>query len=412
MRKIPLGIMALYFNLAVSFAQTTDSSSYKARKLKVEEVNFVSGYYQQNGNNSAVTGGIGTEALTDIANTLELKVSKLNVTGNTHHLSLECGIDYYTSASSDNINPFPVKERNGSYQLSGPSRHDVRVYPSLSWSVQNDKRHLNYGAGISYSHEYDYSSKGLNLSFSKSSKNYNREFGIKLLAFLDQWTVIYPFELRPVGYGSGSQRDSLPVDTKPRNSFQATFTLSQVVNKRMQVALIFDPSYMQGQLTTLYQRVYLNDGEERVEKLPDKRLKIAAGLRVNYFLGDRFVIRSFYRIYHDNWGNTAHTASIEIPIKLSAFYSLIPYYRFNSQSGITYFAPINKHSPGETYYTSDYDLSGFTSHFIGMGIRIVPSKGVLHIKYFNSFEFRYGHYIRNTGTGLLADIVTMAFKFK
>ncbi|MEP7170608.1 MAG: DUF3570 domain-containing protein, partial [Bacteroidota bacterium] len=227
-----------------------------------------------------------------------------------------------------------------------------------------------------------------------------------------QWEVIYPYDLRPAGYGDGSGNDNLPVDTKPRNSYQATFTLSQVINKRLQLALVFDPSYMDGQLTTLYQKVYFSNNEARVEKLPDTRLKIAAALRANYFLDDRFIIRAFYRFYHDDWGNDAHTASIEIPLKLSSFFSLIPFYRFNSQSGITYFAPIYIHNTGETYYTSDYDLSPFSSHFLGIGFRTVPPEGVFGIHHFSALEVRYGHYIRNSGTGLFADAITLALKFK
>ena len=52
----------------------TDSTAYKSRKLKLEEVNLVSSYYKQDGNNSAVTGGIGSEHLTDIANTIDVKL--------------------------------------------------------------------------------------------------------------------------------------------------------------------------------------------------------------------------------------------------------------------------------------------------------------------------------------------------
>ncbi len=59
-------------------------SNYAARQLKVEEINFVSSYYTQDGNNSAVTGGIGTEKLTDIANSFELKLIKLDMKNNKH----------------------------------------------------------------------------------------------------------------------------------------------------------------------------------------------------------------------------------------------------------------------------------------------------------------------------------------
>ena len=45
------------------------------RTLKLDEVNFVSAYYNQDGNHSAVTGGIGTEKLIDFANSIDLKLS-------------------------------------------------------------------------------------------------------------------------------------------------------------------------------------------------------------------------------------------------------------------------------------------------------------------------------------------------
>jgi len=415
MRKIPLSILIFYASILASFSQApaqNDSSQYEERKLKVEEVNFVSGYYQQDGNHSAVTGGIGTEKLTDIANTIDLKLSKVDSLGNKHTLSFEMGVDTYTSASSDMIDPKGrySEDSSNEYSLTGPSHQDTRIYPSLSYSSENKKTGITLGAGASYSHEYDYISRGLNATFIKSSKDNNREFGVKLFAYFDLWTAILPVELRPPGYGSGSKRDGQSVPVDPRNSYQASFSYSFVINQRMQMALLFDPAYMKGQLTTLYQRVYFNDNSERVEKLPNTRLKIPIGIRFNYFAGDRFVIRSFYRFYHDDWGNTAHTVNIEVPYKVSPFFSLIPFYRYSVQSGIDYFAPKYGHTANDNYYTSDYDLSPFNSQFIGLGIRLSPPKGILGAKVWNSLELRYGHYIRSTD--LVSNQVTLALKFK
>ena len=414
MRKIPLLIAAFCAGILYSFAQiptTIDTAQYSERKLKLDEVNFVSGYYQQDGNHSAVTGGIGTENLTDVANTIELNLSNINKRGNKHLFSFEIGVDTYTSASSDNIElPGQDTSINARISLTGPSHQDTRVYPSLSYSVENEKKGILVGFGASYSHEYDYVSKGLNINFAKTSKDKNRELGVKLFAYLDEWTVIYPYELRPPNYGSGSHRDNLPVDIKPRNSFQATFTLSQVIGKRLQMVLLLDPAYQQGQLTTLYQRVYFNDNSERVEKLPDTRFKVPIAIRANYFLGDRIIVRSWYRFYHDDWGNTAHTVSLETSVKLNPFFSLTPFYRYSTQSGIYYFAPKSGHSTDETFYTSDYDLSNFNSRFIGIGIRLAPPKGIFAVKYWNSLELRYGHYIRSTD--LVADQISLALKFK
>jgi hypothetical protein len=405
MRRIALCIVAQYFTLIGLFAQVNevkDTTNYSERKLKIEEVNFVSGYYQQDGNNSGVTGGIGTEKLTDFANTLEIKVSKTNKYKTKHSFALELGVDAYTSASSDNINP----------AISGPSRKDMRIYPSLNWTAENEKKTLLFGSGISYSHEFDYESRGLNLNFVKSSLDNNREFGVKLFAFFDSWGVILPYELRTAAQTSASGQGRTPLDYKPRNSYQASISYSQVINSRLQISLMLDPSYQSGQLTTLYQRVYFSDNSEKVEKLPDTRLKFPIGIRANYFLGDRIVLRGFYRYYTDDWGNKAHTTSLEIPIKITPFFSLSPFYRLHYQTGIDYFAAYKQHNVQDEYYTSDFDLSKLTSHFLGAGIHLSPPKGIFGNEHFNSLDIRYGHYIRNTGSGLYGNIITFVFKFK
>ena len=105
MKYISLTIVALYLGIIASFAQSLkkDTIPYEKRKLKFEQADLVNSYYNQDGNNSAVTGGIGTEKLTDISNTFDLKLSKYGKTGLKHTYNFEVGFDSYTSASSDNI---------------------------------------------------------------------------------------------------------------------------------------------------------------------------------------------------------------------------------------------------------------------------------------------------------------------
>src|SRR3954468_19655257 len=154
MRKITLAALGMYVSILSAFSQSKtaeDSSLYKSRKLNLEEVNFVSGYYHQDGNNSAVTGGIGTEKLTDFANTIDLKLSKYDRKLRKHLVSVELGVDHYTSASSDNIDPRTI---------SSASMSDTRFYPSASWNIQNEAKGTNFGINASYSKEYDYTSYG------------------------------------------------------------------------------------------------------------------------------------------------------------------------------------------------------------------------------------------------------------
>ncbi|MBD1386543.1 DUF3570 domain-containing protein [Mucilaginibacter rigui] len=407
MKKIYLGVLAMYMGILASHAQTKpqpvkDSTNYESRKLKIDEINFVSAYYHQNGNNSAVTGGIGTEKLTDFANTFDLQMSKYSSSGKKHTFLFELGVDHYTSASSDKIDPNSV---------SSASMQDTRIYPSLNWTVSNDKTGNAFGLSASYSHEFDYQSVGAGINFTRLSKNKNTQFDFKAQVFLDKWKVILPVELRPPGYGSGSDReDNRPVDSKPRNSFSTSFSLSQVLTQRLQVALIVEPSYQHGLLATKYQRDYFTDGSERVENLPDNRYKLPIGVRFNYFLDDHFIIRTFYRYYMDNWGIRAHTAEVEIPVKLTSFVSVSPFYRYNTQVGTRYFKPYGQHNPTDEFYTSDYDLSSLHSNFVGANIRLSPPNGVFGNAHFTSLELRAGHYMRSTG--LNSNIVTLALKFK
>lgn len=402
MKKLFLHVIAFYISILGIHAQTTSTtdSSYSLRKLHVDEINLVSGYYHQNGNNSAVTGGIGTEKLTDFANTIDIQLSKYNTKGNKNSYRFELGVDHYTSASSDKIDPNSV---------SSASMTDTRVYPSLNWIHTNGKTGNAFGFIGSYSHEYDYESRGLSVNLTRISKNKNTQFDAKLNGFFDAWRVILPVELRPANYGSGSESDSRSVDMTPRTSFNASLSVSQVINPRLQALLIAEPAYQRGLLATKYQRDYFTDGTEKVEALPGKRYKLPVGVRFNYFLDDHFVIRTFYRYYIDDWGIRAHTAEIEVPVKINSFFSVSPFYRYYTQQGTRYFAPYSQHNSSETYFTSDYDLSTFHSSYVGVNLRTAPPKGVFNIQEFKSLELRYGHYLRSTG--LNSNLLTLQLTF-
>jgi hypothetical protein len=397
-RIISAAFLAFILSNQVKAQETqTDTTAYKKQKLKIEEVNFISSYYSQDGNNSAVTGGLGTEKLTDVATTLDIKVSRYNKKLNKQTFGFELGVDSYSSASSDKIDPSTVT--SASYQ-------DVRVYPSINYTVQNEEKRQIFSTGISASAEFDYFSLGGNIGFTKFSKNKNRELSLKAMAFFDTWKVILPIELRnnpDPNYKQG--------DTKPRTSYNLGLTLSQIVNKNFQLAFLVDAGYQEGLLATKFNRVYFDNSSVKSENLPDTRFKLPIGMRTSYFLGDNIILRGFYRYYFDNWDIKSHTISLEPTIKLSAFSSISIPYRFYTQNDAKYFKPIFQHQTAEEFFTSDYDLSAFSSNMIGLGYKITDSnKGLFHAKHFNSLELRYGYYHRNNG--LASHILTLAMKFK
>ena len=398
MKKIVITVAALVMCLNVAKAQNDSTSN---RKLKIDEVNFITSYYHQDGNNSAVTGGIGSEKLDDFGNSIDLQLSRFDKKNNKHTFGVELGIDVYSSASSDKIDHTTI---------SSASSKDVRISPSLNYLKENAKNNTALGGGVSFSQEFDYTSIGANVLFAKATKDKNREFSAKASVFLDTWSVILPVELRNIETDFKYKQG----DNAPRNSYNLALGLSQVVNQRLQVSILTDIGYQTGLLGTAYQRVYFGDNGNNAysEKLPDNRFKLPVGLRANYFLGDKFILRSFYRFYTDSWNLTAHTAELEIPYKITPFVTVAPFYRFYSQSGVDYFKPYKEHllSDNSEFYTSDYDLSKFTSHLFGLNFRMVSANGLMGVKKLNVVELRYSYY--NRSTDLTSHLITLALKFK
>lgn len=388
------GLALLGLFRAYSQTPASDSASYRSKKLNIDEINLVSSYYRQDGNNSAVTGGIGTEKLTDISNTIDVKLVKYGATGIRHTFDIEVGVDHYSSASSDKVD----LQANTSASYS-----DMRVYPSLNYIRENEEKGRTLGVGVSSSTEYDYQSFGINALFAQKTADRNGEFSARIQAYLDQVKLLAPVELRGVP-GSDDKGNSA------RNTFAGTLSYSQIINRNFQVLFQADLIQQRGYLSLPFHRVIFNDGTVNQEKLPDNRLKLPLAARANYFLGDNIVARGYYRFYTDDWGITSHTADVELPVKFSAFFSVVPFYRYYTQTAAKYFSGYEMHSASSGFYTSNYDLSRFNSNFAGVGFRFVPVRGLFGIERLNMIEVRYGHYSRSTN--LNSNIVSINIRYK
>ena len=212
MRKIIISIIALFGIFNAKAQENTNSEPSK--KLSLDEINLVSSYYKQDGNNSAVTGGVGTEKLSDISNNIDVTMVKYDKKLRKNKFDFSVGIDHYTSASSDMID---LKAN------SSASRSDNRIYPTLNWSRENENKGTTLMAGVSFSSEYDYQSYGANIGFAKKTPNKMGEFTAKLQAYLDQVKLIAPIELR----GSGGEDSG----TNGRNTYALSLSYSQIINQ-------------------------------------------------------------------------------------------------------------------------------------------------------------------------------------
>ena len=187
-----------------------------------------------------ISGGIGTEALTDFANVFIINVPIDSI----NSVSFFGGADSYTSASTDNIDS----------NISSASREDTRGYGTLSFNRKNLKRSETYGIRAGYSKEYDYQSFSTGLSYTKEWNEGNTELNFTGQAFFDKWLgqehsteLIYP-EMW-LGDFLGYQKLTNP----NRNSYNAQLFLSQVISTRIQIGLSAEIIYMSGLLSTPFQ---------------------------------------------------------------------------------------------------------------------------------------------------------------
>jgi len=345
---------------------------------------------------------------------------------------------------------------------TGASHSENLKNLSTNYSHSSDDRNLIWGSNISISNEFTYKSFGFGGNLTKLYNDKNTEIGVKGLVFLDKWRSIYPTELKEKllygnnfqtsGYFSGvnildqtgtivtsnsyNPTGFVPWTSNGRDSYSLSFYGSQILSKRFQVALFFDLVLQQGMLSTPYHRIYFADKPryyigvasyissytsptnlgvyqlaDAIEKLPNSRFKIPVGVRMNYYLNETFVLRSYYRYYYDDWGLRAHTVNIDLPVKLGQSFTLTPSYRFYTQNQVDYFGPYETHVSTEKYFTSDYDLSKFYSqqYSLALGYTVVFTQFRIGSIGLKSVNLKYSHFDRSDG--LRADIMTLGVKF-
>lgn len=381
-------------------AQISDSSKLDLGNV---DVSFLTSYYVQDGNHSPVTGGVGTEKLHNVAPSIIVNVP---ITVN-HSISVHGAVDIYSSASSDNINN-PFLESN---HVSSASARDSRKYVTLGHTYTTKDKHNIISSTLGLSSEFDVFSISLGSAYTRSTKDNNKEFTIGAKYYLDNWALIYPVELR-----NGNVQY---LNTNRRQTATLSMSASFILTKRLVMSISPDLVYQKGLLSTPFHRVYFQgDSMAHVEQLPNQRIKLPVGVRLNYYANDYFLFRFYYRFYWDSWNIRANTVQLEIPIKITDFLRIYPFYRFHIQTAASYFAPYAEHLSTDPYFTSDYDLSGFMTHKIGAGISIMPLYGVMRYKgwfrkdkitVLKSIDLRYAHYFRTDG--FKANVVSLALNF-
>jgi len=368
-------------------------NGYPKKKISKSSIQIVYAQYLQDGNHSAITGGTGTEKLQVYAPELsiQLEVDSLN------SYSVDAGIDVISSASMDNID----------FVKSSASKLSNRAYLTAGYERKGKQnRNLSFGGKGYFSIESAYLSLGGTLSLNIMSQNKSGEFSAELEGYFDdlRWgrlngehplQLVYPAELRYRHW----------FDIYRRESYNLNLSWQQTINRRMVLAFLPGLSYQQGLLSTPYHRVFFKDSSLKVENIPRTRLKIPLGIQLNSFIADRYILRSYYRFYWDDFGIRAHTLSLELAVKINPAFTLTPLLRWYTQTGASFFKPYREADLEQVFYSSDYDLSAFSSYEAGIEARFAGFGSAAHPVHLNSLGLRYSFYKRSDG--LYAHMLTL-----
>ncbi|TRX32801.1 DUF3570 domain-containing protein [Flavobacterium sp. ZT3R18] len=409
----------------LSFGQNAKNKEEKDKRPT--KISLLSNYYDQDGDRSAVNGGLGSQKLESFSQEVHLYLPIKSVDA----VAIDTGIDHFTSASLATIDKYVSAASSGNTGVSGD---ETRIYGNVAYEHQLSPT-VTVAPRAGFSSEYDVQSVNAGLSLSKKLKKNDQVLSTSFGATVDRWMVVHPGEFRasaldaetgasassvnpyatPFVYsGEAIEKDGQMYPVDYRTSYALVNGFSFAINQKMNASVGLDLLAQKGLLSTPFHRVYFNDGigdeyqkEVRIEKLPRERYKIAISGRFNYFLDPAIVLRTYARLYKDTWDINSITFGMETVLKVNKSFAITPFARFHYQEGTSYYAAYGQHvyNP-EEFYTSDMDLATFSAVRTGLALRYVPfanakldanGKPIQHFVAMKDIGLRYAHNNRQDG---------------
>ena len=355
-------------------------------------VTFLFNYYDQDGDRSPVTGGIGTEDLQVAAPTVLIDWTA----SDRWTLGFEVGVDSITSASTNNMDVdglySPVAARNDDdYDdvdgTSSASRLDNRGFLNTTATRKLKRGAATLFAG--FSTEWDYNSVAAGGSWSYDPREGIRSFTIGLRHYFD---TVDLFDI------DGVQRGQ-----EGRSTTDLSLSFTQVLSRRAVASVEVSLINQSGLLSTPFHEVIFAPttafpaGEVVAERLPDSRRRYSVGLALNHMISRRVVQRPRLRWYSDDWNLEAQSIDYEIHFRLPSQREVwaFPIFRYHTQTGIDAYGRPGFFSREDEFYTADPDLDEFDAIKVGFGFRFqLPT---LVGRRFENVEVRVTRYDRDDG---------------
>jgi hypothetical protein len=230
------------------------------------------------------------------------------------------------------------------------------------------------------------------VTWGRQNEDASRVLDVTARAWLDKWMIVLPDELRATHWSD------FPTDK--RRSAMLGLSYKHELSPHALVSITFDPVWQWGLLSTPFHRVLTSDSTVTTELLPGMRLRVPLGLRFNHNVEGRMILRLFMRLYADNFGIRSLTAAFDPAINVMDAVKVRPGYRFYVQTASKHFFPFMEADAAQPFRTSDYDLSGFSSHRLSALLSLEPVKGVLRFSknfWLGALTAGYYRYWRSDG---------------
>jgi len=312
-------------------------------------------------------------------------------TGDDEFIGVRLVLDSMTGASpngaipTDSPQTFTAPSGASSYSIPAgetpldTSFHDTRAAISAEWEVPLDER-LKAVFGGNFSKEYDYTSLGLDATFSWDLNQRNTTLTTGLSVSQDQINPVggVPTGLTSVPTVVGVQKSTQGGD-ESKDIMGLLLGVTQVVGPKTLLQFNYTFADEQGYLTDPYKLLSVldNSGQLRAsdpyvyEKRPDSRQRQALYAKGMHQFGDD-VLHASYRYYWDDWGVTSHTYDLRYRYELAGGrHYLQPHLRYYLQDKADFYHYSLDDNNIPAYASADYRLGDMSTTTIGLKYGLV-----------------------------------------
>jgi len=324
-------------------------------------------YHESDGRVSAIEPVINVRRTFSENRSLNLKVTLDSLTGATPNGAIKSTVPQtFTRPSGAETYTVPAGETP-----LDDTFHDTRIAINTAWTQPINRLSL-ITVGVNFSQEYDFTSMGGNVIYSRDFNDRNTTLTLGGAVELDT--------VKPEGgiptplaamVGSGvTQPRGASDDTK--KVLDGMIGVTQVINARTLTQLNYSMSRSNGYLTDPFKILTVLDSATGLpqsyiyENRPDSRTKHALYWLLRRRLA-RDVVSGSYRYFTDDWGVKSHTVDTTYHWKLGQKWFLEPHLRFYKQSEADFYRESLQSTaaiPREV--TADYRLADYKGYTVGL----------------------------------------------